>query len=114
MTAQKKDISDPQVINEFAALIRDKTHLDYLYVLTVADVNATSPNLWNSWKATLFRDLYEATAKALRQGLENPIDRELLITENQDSTSKILVGSGLEERAIETSWETLTEDYFLR
>ncbi len=114
MTAQKKDISDPQVINEFAALIRDKTHLDYLYVLTVADVNATSPNLWNSWKATLFRDLYEATAKALRQGLENPIDRELLITETQDSTSKILVDSGLEVRAIEKSWEILTEDYFLR
>jgi [protein-PII] uridylyltransferase len=56
-TAQKKDIGDPHVINEFAAQVRDPLHLDYLYVLTVADVRATNPKLWNSWKATLFRDL---------------------------------------------------------
>ena len=54
-TAQKKDLSDPEIINEFAALVRDKVHLDYLYVLTVADVNGTNPSLWNSWKSTLFR-----------------------------------------------------------
>ena len=74
MTAQKKDLSEPDVINEFAALVRDKTHLEYLYVLTVADVRGTNPKLWNSWKATLFRDLYELTAQALRRGLENPIE----------------------------------------
>src|SRR5690606_36782579 len=84
-TAQKKDIADPAVINEFAATVSDKTHLDYLYVLTVADVRGTNPKLWNSWKATLFRDLYDATARALRRGLENPIDREYLISETQTS-----------------------------
>ena len=84
MTAQKKDISDPEVINGFAALVGDQVHLDYLTVLTVADVRGTNPKLWNSWKAMLFRDLYELTSRALRRGLENPIDREQLISETQE------------------------------
>ena len=114
MTAQKKDISDPEVINEFAALVRDKTHLDYLYVLTVADVNGTSPKLWNSWKATLFRDLYELTARALRRGLENPIDRDLLISDAQEAARKLLRGSNTSPQDADRVWRLFTEDYFLR
>jgi [protein-PII] uridylyltransferase len=114
MTAQKKDISDPDVINEFAALVSDQTHLDYLYVLTVADVNATSPKLWNSWKATLFRDLYELTSRALRRGLENPIDRELLVDETQQAAKALLAKVPLDDTEIERVWSLFTEDYFLR
>jgi [protein-PII] uridylyltransferase len=113
-TAQKKDIGDPDVINEFAALVGDKTHLDYLYVLTVADVRGTNPNLWNSWKATLFRDLYELTARALRSGLENPIDREQLILEKQAVARELLDKVGVTEEKIDEIWSLLTEDYFLR
>jgi len=114
MTAQKRDTSDPDVINEFAALVRDKMHLDYLYVLTVADVKGTNPKLWNSWKATLFRDLHELTARALRRGLEKPIDRELLIGETQDSARKLLRETGTESAVVERVWKLFTEDYFLR
>ena len=114
MTAQKKDISDPEVINEFAALVRDKTHLDYLYVLTVADVKGTNPKLWNSWKATLFHDLYELTARALRRGLENPIDRELLIVETQDAARELLRESNTGTEDADRVWRLFTEDYFLR
>ncbi|MFQ5609558.1 MAG: [protein-PII] uridylyltransferase, partial [Woeseiaceae bacterium] len=114
MTAQKKDISDPDVINEFAALVGDQTHLDYLYVLTVADVNGTNPKLWNSWKATLFLDLYEHTSGALRRGLENPIDHELLIEATQDATHNELAASSLETADIKRVWAMFTEDYFLR
>ena len=113
-TAQKKDISDPAVINEFAAIVSDKTHLDYLYVLTVADVRGTNPKLWNSWKATLFRDLYDATARALRRGLENPIDREYLISETQTSARELLRQSGMSEAQRQEIWRSFTEDYFLR
>ena len=113
-TAQKKDIGDPDVINEFAALVGDKSHLDYLYVLTVADVRGTNPNLWNSWKASLFRDLYELTARALRSGLENPIDREQLILEKQAAAEALLDKAGVSEKDIQQIWSLLTEDYFLR
>lgn len=114
MTAQKKDLSDPDVINEFAALVGDQTHLDYLYTLTVADVNGTNPELWNSWKATLFRDLYELTSRALRRGLENPIDRELLIDETQEATRKALSETDLGTTDIDRAWALFPEDYFLR
>jgi [protein-PII] uridylyltransferase len=114
MTAQKKDISDPDVINEFAALVSDQTHLDYLYVLTVADVNGTNPKLWNSWKATLFRDLYEQTSRALRLGLENPIDRDLLIGETQEDARRLLNALPSGSPDIDRVWALFTEDYFLR
>ena len=114
MTAQKKDISDPEVVNEFAARIGDQLHLDYLYCLTVADVRGTNPVLWNSWKATLFRDLYELTSQALRRGLENPIDREQLIGETQSAARAALLQQNIADSAVERVWSLFNEDYFLR
>jgi [protein-PII] uridylyltransferase len=114
MTAQKKDISDPDVINEFATMVRDQMHLDYLYVLTVADVRGTNPKLWNSWKATLFRDLYELTTHALRRGLEKPIDRELLISETQTAARELLQKTNTPVTTVDRIWESFTGDYFLR
>lgn len=114
MTAQKKDIHDPEIINEFAALVGDEAHLDYLYVLTVADVRGTNPTLWNSWKATLFHDLYELTTHALRRGLENPIDRDQLINETQAAARKLLQQTGTAAGTVDQVWKLFTEDYYLR
>ena len=75
LTAQKKDINDPNVVNEFARTVGDQTHLDYLYVLTVADVRGTNPKIWNSWKESLFAELYQTTRRALRRGVSEP-DRQ--------------------------------------
>ncbi len=83
ITAQKKDISDPDIIHDFARHVGDQAHLDYLYVLTVADVRGTNPKLWNTWKARLFEEFYERTKRALRRGLETPLDQEELIRETQ-------------------------------
>ncbi|MGH8552550.1 MAG: [protein-PII] uridylyltransferase, partial [Methylococcales bacterium] len=69
MTAQKKDLSDPGVIHEFASLVGTMERLNYLYLLTVADIRSTNPQMWNSWKDSLLRDLYIATQKTLRRGL---------------------------------------------
>jgi [protein-PII] uridylyltransferase len=113
-TAQKKDIGDPNVINEFAALVGDPVHLDYLYVLTVADVRGTSPKLWNSWKASLFRDLYELTHRALRRGLENPIDRDQLILEKKSEALDSLRETGISAKRVDEVWAPLNEEYFLR
>ena len=75
-TSQKQDLSDPDVIQNFARQVGDQRHLDYLYALTVADMNGTNPTIWNNWRASLLQQLYNETRQALRRGLENPIDRE--------------------------------------
>ena len=113
-TAQKKDIGDPDVINEFASQVGDPLHLDYLYLLTIADVRGTNPKLWNSWKAQLFRDLYELTRRALRRGLENPIDGEQLILEKQESARERLRDSGIEGDRIDAVWNLFSRNYFLK
>jgi [protein-PII] uridylyltransferase len=113
-TAQKKDIGDPEVINEFATQVGDPLHLDYLYLLTVADVRGTNPKLWNSWKASLFYDLYELTARALRRGLENPIDREQLILENKQHALEALHAAGVSDEQVRDIWSLFSESYFLR
>ncbi|MGH8721346.1 MAG: bifunctional uridylyltransferase/uridylyl-removing protein GlnD, partial [Burkholderiales bacterium] len=114
VTAQKQDISDPQVVNAFARGVGDQTRLDYLYVLTVADVRGTNPKLWNSWKATLFDELYERVKQALRRGLESPLDREQLIAETQSLAREHLFAAGVPAETVERVWATLTDAYFLR
>lgn len=113
-TAQRKDLSDPQVIHDFAQQVGDQTHLDYLYVLTVADINATNPSLWNSWRASLLRQLYTETKRALRRGLENPLDREEQIRQTQSAALDILVRDGTDPDDAEQLWSQLGDDYFLR
>jgi [protein-PII] uridylyltransferase len=113
ITSQKKDISDPAIIQEFARRVGDQVHLDYLYVLTVADVRGTNPKLWNSWKARLFEEFYERTKRALRRGLETPIDQDELIRETQDQALSIMSESVAPARAA-ALWTQWTEAYFLR
>lgn len=115
-TSQKKDLYDPEVIHAFAKLVSDEIHLDYLYVLTVADMNGTNPNIWNSWRASLLQQLYSETKRALRRGLENPLDREDCISETQElAMEQLLTGSNpFTEQAIWELWQTAGEDYFLR
>jgi len=113
-TAQRKDLSDPQVIHDFAQFVGDQTHLDYLYVLTVADINATNPSLWNSWRASLLRQLYTETKRALRRGLENPLDREEQIRQTQSAALDTLVRGGTDPDDAEQLWSQLGDDYFLR
>ncbi|MEL6366496.1 MAG: [protein-PII] uridylyltransferase [Pseudomonadota bacterium] len=113
MTAQKKDLSDPEVIAKFAERMQTRVRLDYLYVLTAADVRATNPKLWNSWKAKLFRDLYEATAQALDRGLENPANTTQLVSLTLDDARNKLEGVVAPE-AIDSFFAVVDKDYFLR
>jgi [protein-PII] uridylyltransferase len=114
ITSQKQDIGDPQVINAFARQVGDESHLDYLYVLTCADVRATNPKLWNSWKATLFHDFYQRVKQALRRGLESPIDAEHLVRETQDAARRLLFERGVAEADIAAVWTRFTMGYFLQ
>ena len=112
ITAQKKDISDPDIIHDFARRVGDQAHLDYLYVLTVADVRGTNPKLWNAWKARLFEEFYERTKRALRRGLETPVDQEELIRETQEQARAKM--PDVPADLISQVWAQWTEAYFLR
>lgn len=114
ITAQKQDIGDPQVINAFAKRVGDETHLDYLYVLTCADVRGTNPKLWNSWKASLFHEFYQRVKRALRRGLESPIDQEELVRETQEAAQKLLREQHISHTDVERLWNRLPAAYFLR
>jgi len=102
------------VIHNFALEVGDKLHLDYLYALTVADINATNPTLWNSWRASLMRQLYLSTKRALRRGLENPIDRADRIKDKQESALQKLTEHGVDQALIEQIWDNIDDEYFVR
>lgn len=112
ITSQKKDISDPDVIHDFARRVGDQAHLDYLYVLTAADVRGTNPKLWNSWKARLFEEFYERIKRALRRGLETPIDQEELIRETQEHAREQM--RHIPAQQVNQIWSQWSEAYFLR
>ncbi|MFZ1642319.1 MAG: [protein-PII] uridylyltransferase [Candidatus Contendobacter sp.] len=114
LTAQKKDIHDPAVIHDFARLMGDQMHLNYLYLLTVADIRGTNPKLWNTWRDSLLWQLYEATRRALRRGLDHPIDKEERIREVQAQTRQRLRATRIDEARINRVWESFGDDYFLR
>jgi len=114
VTAQKKDISDPKVVNEFAKHVGDQTHLDYLYVLTVADVRGTNPKLWNNWKQSLFAEFYERTRQALRRGLESPLEKDELISETQARARELTAANGVGDILRQSVWQRFTVDYFMR
>ncbi|CTQ48118.1 PII uridylyl-transferase [Jannaschia donghaensis] len=73
--AQKRDISDPRTIRDFAKAVKTRERLDLLTVVTVCDIRGVGPNVWNNWKAQMLRALHRATAAALENGLED-VNRE--------------------------------------
>jgi len=110
-TAQKSDISDPSVIESFAAFVGNERRLTALYLLTVADIRGTSPAVWNAWKAKLLENLYVSTRRLLR-GENKDIHAELL--ERQRQSSVTLSHYGILEQSYKPLWNTLGRAYFLR
>ncbi|HZW14326.1 MAG TPA: [protein-PII] uridylyltransferase [Noviherbaspirillum sp.] len=109
--AQKQDLSDPDVIRNFASMVKDERHLTALYLLTVADIRGTSPKVWNAWKGKLLEDLYRITLRVL--GGEDPsTDHEL--KNRQEAALKTLRLYGLPEDAHQRLWQQLDVAYFLR
>ena len=111
--SQREDINDPDVINTFAELVGNKERLDMLYLLTVADMRATSPTVWNSWKGMLIENLYKFTLKALRKRLHS-IDNTELAVDNKNKAQQKLPTTKLDTASVESLWDTLNEEYFLR
>lgn len=114
VTAQKNDIYDPEVVAEFARKVKDETRLKYLYCLTVADVRATNTNLWNDWKNTLMADLYLATRRALRNGLENAKTMREAAAANKEQALELFDLETYAQEDIERVWRRFRTLYFAR
>ncbi|OUS10335.1 [protein-PII] uridylyltransferase [Gammaproteobacteria bacterium 54_18_T64] len=112
--SQREDISDPDVIHKFALLVGDQIHLDHLLTLTVADMNATNPTLWNNWKGSLIRQLYFQTRDALRRGLENPINKQKWIDNARNETLALLEKEGITREQSTALWSDMDSELFLR
>ncbi len=113
-TAQKKDISDPDIIHEFATLVGEVDRLKYIYLLTVADIRATGPDVWNSWKDSLLKDLYHATKHAIQRGLDDPILAGEHIESTKSDALNQLLKNNIDEHEVLTLWEKFDDEYFLR
>ncbi|MGK0170731.1 MAG: [protein-PII] uridylyltransferase [Gammaproteobacteria bacterium] len=113
-TAQRMDISDPSVIMNFAQLVRDPVRLDYLYLLTVADIRATNPDLWNDWKNALLQELFLKARRVLHRGLESPQDVNTLANECRDEARTKLIEAGYTQAQFADLWEDHSDDYFVR
>ncbi len=109
--AQKEDLSDPEVVQAFAQLVRTPQRLTALYLLTVADIRGTSPKVWNAWKGKLIEDCYRQTLRVLGGGQPN----QLAEIESRKAEARALLAlssqlPGTEQRL----WDTLELSYFTR
>ncbi|MFZ3017618.1 MAG: [protein-PII] uridylyltransferase [Gallionella sp.] len=107
-TAQKQDLSDPEVIADFARTIRNDRHLVALYLLTVADVRGTSPKVWNAWKGKLMEDLFHLARRYLSDGQSAD-----LLGEIRREAANTLNLYALSPDTYKLLWAQLDDSYFL-
>ncbi|MBC7102015.1 MAG: [protein-PII] uridylyltransferase, partial [Parvibaculum sp.] len=100
--AQRRDIADPRTVRDFADLVQSPERLRMLYVLTVADIKAVGPGVWNGWKGQLLRQLYFET-EALLQGGESALNRKARVVEAKEALAARL-----------SDWSKAAVDRYLR
>ncbi|QLB42754.1 bifunctional uridylyltransferase/uridylyl-removing protein GlnD [Mannheimia pernigra] len=112
ITAQRRDIHDPEVVRTFAKKVKNQTALSSLLCLTVADICATSGSLWNDWKASLFTQLYQFTLKQLAENL----DYEAVANEHRLQALELMkfMLSPNERKILAEFWQPCPQSYFLR
>ena len=111
--AQREDITNPEVVERFAAKVGTKERLDGLYLLTVCDIRATSPKVWNAWKYQLLTDLYRSTLLCLETG-GAPKTRAGIFDEHRSKACELISQKGLSDEVRDAFWKELNIVYFLR
>ncbi|MDX1625489.1 MAG: [protein-PII] uridylyltransferase [Wenzhouxiangellaceae bacterium] len=114
MTAQRRDISDPAVVDAFADRVGSLRRLRHLFVLTVADIAATRPKLWNSWKDSLLWDLFQATRRRLDGDGDGDVDRAGLAEALRSAARDRLGSDGFDADVVETALQRLPESALVR
>ncbi|NYT36677.1 [protein-PII] uridylyltransferase [Allopusillimonas soli] len=111
MVAQKRDLSDPDVVRHFVQVVGNERRLTALYLLTVADIRGTSPKVWNAWKGKLLEDLYRLTLVML--GGPQP-DRSTVLEQRKQAAATEIRKMGLRDESRDAFWRELDVAYFLR
>lgn len=111
--AQREDITNPEVVERFASKVGNKERLDGLYLLTVCDIRATSPKVWNAWKYQLLTDLYHSTLLCLEAGGE-PKTRAGIFDEHRKQACELIAQTGMTDDVRDAFWKELNIVYFLR
>ncbi|KTD36119.1 protein-PII uridylyltransferase [Legionella nautarum] len=111
-TAQRQDIYDPKTVQQFCSQLPQADYLEYLYLLTVADICATNHTLWNAWKDSLLKELYRAAHQLMHQEKISVDETELLYSRQQEALA-ILVSEGLYSPTIQSLWANFKEKYFI-
>jgi [protein-PII] uridylyltransferase len=111
-TAQRQDIYDPKTIQNFCSLLPEASYLEYLYLLTVADICATNQTLWNSWKDSLLKELYHAASFAFQQK-KALLDENTLCERRKQQALAILISENVKPEKILDLWQHFKSRYFL-
>ncbi|MDH4457248.1 MAG: [protein-PII] uridylyltransferase [Nevskia sp.] len=114
LTAQRQDISNPDIVTAFAQKVGDRARLDYLLALTVSDIRATNPALWNSWRESLLRELYHSTKRAFDRGLDNPYSMAERVAEQRRAAYALPEAHHIDGALTDRIWGRFDADYFLR
>ena len=110
-TAQKKDLSDPEIIDTFANFVGNQKSLDALYLLTIADIRATSPHVWNEWKSSLLSNLYNLTTKNLSRRF---LSTDEIIKIRKSAAEDILKKYTVNKADYIELWREFGLEYFFR
>ncbi|MCY3883549.1 MAG: [protein-PII] uridylyltransferase [Gammaproteobacteria bacterium] len=105
ITAQKKDIDNPIVLEQFASLVGTERRLSYLVALTVADINATNPSLWNGWRATLISKLYRSARSLIRASQEGDESAANQLNDTRIKSLHLLESDGISAQSATAIWD---------
>ncbi len=111
-TISRQDIYDPNTIANFCNLLPETEYLDYLYLLTVADICATNPKLWNSWKDSLLKELYLSANHLLHQD-KSLVNEESIINTRKEQALALLIKDDIPIKVINDLWSNFKGKYFL-
>ncbi len=111
ITSQKEDLGDIEVIKNFSDLVGDPIKLDYLYCLTVADISATNPTLWNTWNSSLLRELYFKTMSVLKKE-DDFIEKKSRSLVKKEALKILNKKFHIHEKEVINLWQNFYPGYF--
>ncbi|WP_428087411.1 [protein-PII] uridylyltransferase [Candidatus Thioglobus sp.] len=112
--AQKQDIDDPVVVKNFADAVGSVEFLQYLYLLTVADIRATRDDLWNDWKDSLLKKLFNQTKQHLKNKMQVLLSDKQRTEENIQHVIKASITQGFDMKLVDNILDNLPKAYYLR